>query len=149
MKPIILRTDNQRKRVIDEINRLPVNPVYQVVISKYEEKRTINQNALMWMWTGIIGGYVGESKEECHRRHKRDYLKPIYTRDDPEFAETVETVRGVYLSGMKEQARLIMERIVDLISTTTATKKQLAEFMDEIEAEARNLNINLPQPGDL
>ena len=143
----MLRTDRNRKDLMEEILRLEANKVWSVAIEEYQPQRTINQNSLMWKWETVIGNELGETKDEIHFRHKRDYLKPIYERDDPEFAETVEAVRAVHREGSPELARTLMDKIVRLISTTTAKKAQLSEFMDEIKGEARYLNITLPQPG--
>ncbi len=100
------------------------------------------------MWEGVIGKDLGESKDEVHRRHKESFLLPILERDDAGFAVMMETVRDLYRKGQQAQARQAHRVIVDLSSTTRLNVEQMTEFLNEIEQEARGLNIRLPYPDD-
>lgn len=46
-KKFVVKTDSIRARVIDFVARLPIDPLYEVVI-KLADKRTLDQNAKMW-----------------------------------------------------------------------------------------------------
>lgn len=45
---VIIRTEQHRRRVLSEIALLPLEPVAQVEISLYKEKRNTEQNRRMW-----------------------------------------------------------------------------------------------------
>ena len=143
---IIISSTAIKNRVIAIINALPLEPMQEVIIHNYKKDRSVEQNRLYWQWLTIIGNELGESKEEIHERYKDKFLVNIYERDNPEYAEMVQSLRNVWLSGMKQEAIDLRKRIVALTSTTTATVHQMSEYMTSIERDAANLAIMLPQP---
>jgi hypothetical protein len=145
----VLRTEQDRNRLREIVEGLTLDPPQEVEIREFKANRSVAQHRLLWVWNTVMGAELGESKEEIHERNKERFLVPIYERDDLEFAEMIEAVREVYRAGMKDRAQMLFKRIVKLTSTTTANVKQMTEYLDEIEKDARNLNIQLPHPEDL
>lgn len=145
---IILHTPEHCTRAMLIIKELPLLPVMEVIIREHKKDRSADQNALYWKWLSIIGNELGESKEAVHERYKDAYLVQIYERDDPDYAEMINSLRTVWKQGMKTEAVQLRKRIVALTSTTTATVKQMSEYMTEIERHAATLAIQLPHPED-
>jgi len=145
---IIIRDTSLKERASEIINLIPFAPLHELVIRPHHQDRTVAQNSLMWMWHTIIGASLGETKDAVHLRYKGKFLVPIYERDDPDYAETIETVRKVYRMGGKVEARALYDAIVKLTSTTTATTAQFTEYLKDIEHDAAGIGIVLPRPED-
>lgn len=146
MRSFILRSPEIQARAAEYMRSRPIcqdKPV-EVVFRDYAASRSAQQNALMWRWLTIIGNELGESKDAVHELYKDRYLVSIYERDNPEYAEMVQALRAVWQQGMKKEALDLRKRIVALTSTTTATVKQMSEYMNEIERDAVQLGIRLP-----
>jgi hypothetical protein len=47
---------------------------YEIKISKYREKRSIDQNSLYWLWLTCISEETGNDKEDLHSYFKERYL---------------------------------------------------------------------------
>jgi hypothetical protein len=145
---VIIASEEHRHRAMEILKSLPLDPVHEVDFREFKKNRTLEQNALMWKWFTIIGNELGEPKEDVAERYKDKFLVNIYERDDPDYAEMVQALREVWRHGMKSEALNLRKRIVALTSTTTATVKQLSEYMTNIEHDAASLAISLPHPED-
>lgn len=141
---IILKTEELKRRACTIIEALPLDPLHEVVIREKQKNRSIEANALMWKWLTVISADLGMSKDELHEVYKDRWMVSIYERDDPEFAEMIQSLRNIWTQGMKTEAVNLRKRIVALTSTTTATVKQLNEYLKNIEHEAASLGIRLP-----
>lgn len=141
---IILTGEDQRHHAIELIALLPLVPVCEVVIREHVRDRSASQNALYWKWLTVIGNELGESKEDVAERYKDGFLVQIYERDNPEYAEMIQSLRSIWSQGMKTEAVSLRKKIVALTSTTTATVKQMTEYMQSIEHHAASLGIRLP-----
>ena len=145
--PII--SEEHRNRVLEIIKALPLDPYHDVLIKEHGKDRTLDQNALYWKWLTIIGAELGETKEDLHEQYKDRFLVPIYERDNPEYAEMIQALRAVWKHGMKGEAVSLRKKIVALTSTTTATVRQMSEYLQDVELSAATLAIRLPHPDDI
>lgn len=145
---IAIASEELRNRVIEIVKALPLEIVHEIVIQEYKKDRSKEQNALYWKWLTVIGNDLGESKEEVHERYKGMFLVHIYERDCPDYADMIQSLRTVYKQGMHSEALALKARIVELTSTSTATVKQMTEYLDSIEHHAASLAIRLPQSED-
>lgn len=144
----IIKTEEIRMRALVAIESLPLEQVHEVLIRPYHKDRSAAQNSLYWKWMTIIGADLGESKDEVHENFKDKWLVSLYERDDPDYAEMIQSLRSVWQQGMKKEALDLRKRIVALTSTTTATVAQMSEYMQEIENFAVTLGIKLPCPDE-
>lgn len=138
----------QRSHAIELLRAIPLDIVHTVEIRQYKKDRSASQNSMYWQWLTIIGNELGESKETLHERYKDDFLVQIYERDNPEYAEMIQSLRGVWKAEMKNEAVALRKQIVALTSTTTATTVQMSEYMTSIERKVAELGIMLPHPED-
>lgn len=144
---LIINSNEIKSRALYIINNLDIDKPKEVLIHEYKADRSASQNSLMWKWLTIIGSELGESKDDVHERYKGKFLVHIYERDDIEYAETISSLRKLYLQDKAVGADLF-KKVVKLTSTTRANVKQMTEYLNDIELDARSLNINLPHPED-
>lgn len=145
---VILTSEEYKTRVMLMIESLPLEPIHEIIIREHKRNRSLEQSALMWQWLTVIGNELGESKESVHERMKDKFLVNIYERDNEEYAEMIQSLRAVWQSGMQKEAIDLRKKIVALTSTTTATVKQMTEYLHCIELMAAELAIKLPFPED-
>jgi hypothetical protein len=102
------------------IDKLPEGKKYEVSISLQREKRSINQNALYWLWVACICEDTGNSKQTVHRELGMKYLP--------------------HISGKLG---------VEPISTTSLDTLKMKNYLDEVCLwGAEYLGIILPNPED-
>ena len=145
---ILLLSEEHRNRVLTIIKALPLTPTLEIIIQEHGKNRSLDSNALYWSWMTIIGNELGEPKEEVHERYKDKFLVNIYDRDNPEYAEMIQSLRNVWKHGMQDEAINLRKKIVALTSTTTATVKEMTEYLECIDRDAASLAIMLPHPDE-
>ena len=99
------------------------NGRYIVTITKEKEPRSIEQNALMWLWFTCIERETGTPKQDVHDYYcKRFMRKTILWNDHNE---------------------IIVE------GTSRLTKERMTEFLNQVQADAASeFGIRLPLPED-
>lgn len=99
------------------------NGSYTITVKRTTEKRTVSQNALMWMWFTCIERMTGTPKQDVH-----DYYVAKFLRRTVSYGDKVYTVVG-------ETKRLNTE--------------QMTEFLNKVQADAQTeLGITLPTQQD-
>lgn len=146
---IILISAEHKYRAMRVIEALPMDVLHEVVIREHKKDRSKDQNSLYWKWLTVIGNELGESKEAVHEDMKGMFLCNIYERDNPDYAEMLQTLRAVYREGMRDESLSLHKKIIALTSTTTATVSQMSEYMACIEHHAASLAIRLPFPEEV
>lgn len=137
---IIVSTEQHKARACMIINSLPLDEPHEVVIRPHKRNRSAEQNAYMWLVETIMGAELGLTKEGMHDVHKREFLVPIFIRDDQDYAEMFFSIEQT-----PEPQRSILKReVVKLTSTTKANVAQMREFIDSILQQAGELGIRLP-----
>lgn len=99
------------------------NGVYDVVIKKRTEQRSISQNALLWLWMKCIERETGTPKDDCYFYYCKKFLTKMI---------------------------IIGQRMEYVYETSSQLDtKKMSEFLDKIQADAlMELGINLPNPQD-
>jgi len=119
-----------------------------IIIKKHSRDLSAEQRALYWMWMGVIGAEIGNTKEEQHQVFKERFLIGIYIRDTvghPGFAEMAASIKALKYDRPNEY-HSIRAQVLRLVSITDASVENMTEYLNEIQAEARSLNIKLPMP---
>ena len=99
------------------------NGSYNLILKRVNEKRTINQNDLMWMWFRCIENDTGTDKNDIYMYYCKKFLCKII--------RVGEKVEKVYETS-------------SMLNTA-----QMSEFMKKIQADAASeLGITLPIPED-
>ena len=99
------------------------NGSYNLTLKRVNEKRTVNQNDLMWMWFRCIENDTGTDKNDIYMYYCKKFLCKVI--------RVGEKVEKVYETS-------------SMLNTA-----QMSEFMKKIQADAASeLGITLPIPED-
>lgn len=120
----IIKNNQVLENCINAVRGIKFEDNMQVEIKPYIAKRSVDANALYWLWISVIAEYTGYTKDEMHDVLRARYL-PIKSRE----------VDGITL--------------IELTSTTILNTKQFNDYMREIEAFAVENDIRLPYPEEL
>lgn len=108
--------------------------------------KSARQNRLYWKWMTEIEQATGNDREYMHRYFKNKYLSGIYMRDNGEYAKTVASVNRLKEFGMEYDYRRLRDYVIKSTSITTATMKQMAEYMTLIKHDVITHGIVLTDP---
>ena len=102
---------------------LLANGKYTITIKRANEKRSIPQNDLMWMWLTCIERETGTPKEDVYMYYCKKFL--------------MKTIQ-------------IGERLEHIYNTSSKlNQEQMSEFLTKIQIDAlTELGITLPKPED-
>lgn len=99
------------------------NGRYRVTIERYTEPRTLNQNALMWLWFTCIEQETGTDKLDVHDYYCNRFLR-----------------RTAFINGRE---------LVISGKTSSLNTLQMTDFLNKIKADAAaEFGITLPLPAD-
>jgi hypothetical protein len=128
---------------------LNLHGALEVVVSTEGQGRSIKQHRLYWLWVTQIGNHLGLLKDEVHDMLKRRFAIPIFTRDDPDYAEMILAVKEIRKQGWEVQAESLAKKITKLTSTTDFKVDQMREYLKDIEHYAAEVGCALTFPEDL
>lgn len=118
-------TKPQDKRaVMAYLDRLPEGKTYNVTIVRHRERRTMDQNRLLWLWVNCISDETGQDKDDLHEYFKQKFL-----------GVDTKTLWGV--------------QVCKPVSTASLDTLQFTQYLERIRAfAAAELGIELPDPQD-
>ena len=90
--------------------------VVEIRIRKWRKKRSLDQNALYWVWLQVIAKDLGYDTEELHTSFK-----------------------SMFLTDRSKKIPLVR-------STTVLSVLEFSQYLEKVEREANELGIKLPQP---
>ena len=124
-RPIILRDEAIRERVLVVIAALNIETLWQVTIQPHKRSRSLEQNNTYHWWIGIIAQETGNSHDAVHEFCKDEFLPPVF----------------VELGGKTKEIRR---------STTTLKVDEMSAYMEAVHAWAVSvLGIVLPLPEEM
>ena len=125
-KVVTMKKDGERLTFDQELPyvfSLLSNGSYTITIKKANQKRSIPQNDLMWMWLTCIERETGTPKDDVYMYYCKRYLMKTIQIGDKQ------------------------ERIYNTSSKLSAA--EMTEFLNHIQADAATeLGIRLPLPED-
>lgn len=117
-------TAADKDTVREYLDKMPEGKRYDVSIVLHREKRTVDQNRLMWLWLACISAETGTDKDDLHRFFKQKYL-----------GFDTKTIMG--------------KKVYEERSTTALDTAQFKQYLDRIQIFANaELGIILPNPED-
>ena len=120
-----INSDFDKLAIKNYIDKLPENKRYTIEITQKRENRTLDQNALYWLWLTCIEQETGNSKEDIHYYCKDNFLP-------------------------KKEMQIAGEVVYIPESTTKKDTKQFSDYMNKVQVfAASELGIILPDPQDL
>lgn len=106
------------------VDKLPEGKRFDVSVKVHREKRTVDQNRLLFLWIGCVSHETGYFKDEVHEIFKKKFL-------------------GI------EVFEIWGERVERLRSTANLDTKQFSDYLDRIQQFASTeMGIILPNPKD-
>jgi hypothetical protein len=127
MAKTVLMTKNEGRLTFDVelpyVFSLLANGKYTITIKRANEKRSIPQNDLMWMWLTCIERETGTPKDDVYMYYCKKFL--------------MKTIQ-------------IGERLEHIYNTSSKlNQEQMSEFLTKIQIDAlTELGITLPKPED-
>ena len=112
-----LINDKILSNLIEYLKTLPFDK-YEVVVR--EKKRSLNQNALYWVYVDYISKHTGYTKDELHYAFKRTFLGEEIKKD------------------------IFGKPYIVAKSTTGLKKGEFKEFMDKVQIYAVQQGVVLP-----
>ena len=127
MAKTVIMTKNEGRLTFDVelpyVFSMLANGKYTITIKRANEKRSIPQNDLMWMWLTCIERETGTPKDDVYMYYCKKFLM-----------KTIQV-------GSK------MERIYN--TSSKLNMEQMTEFLNKIQVDAATeLGITLPKPED-
>lgn len=101
----------------------------RVEIKRYVKKRSLDQNALYWMWLGKI------AKQLNHPTYDQNYLH-----------DALRHRAGLYVTRRIKNQAGQTEDVACLRSSTSLSRQEFSEYLLGIEQWAADLGILLPIP---
>ena len=89
---------------------------YEITVKKWRKKRSLDQNALYWVWLQIIAKELGYDTEELHSSFK-----------------------SMFLTDRSKKIPLVR-------STTVLNTLEFINYLKAVERQASELGITLPRP---
>lgn len=122
-------------------------------IKEYKTKRSLNANAYAWVLIGKIADVVGNTKEEVYREYiKNKGIYRVITIDEKAASTFIKVWQEQGLGWLCETSTTKIVGLVDVIAyygTSSYNSKQMANFIDYIVQEAKDLNIETLPPSEI
>ena len=113
-----------KQAVLAYLDKLVEGKAYDVTIVRHKERRTVDQNRLLWFWINCISDETGQDKNDLHEYFKQKFL-----------GFNTRTMFGV--------------QVYKSVSTSSLDTKQFTQYLEHIRAFASTeLGIKLPNPED-
>ena len=99
------------------------NGRYTVTVSREKEPRSLDQNALMWLWFTCIERETGMPRQDIHDYYCKRFLRKVIHWNDHD------------------------EVVVE--GTSRQTKERMTTFLNQVQSDAETeFGIRLPNPED-
>ena len=133
----VIRSDSDRQGFIRFVGTVQTPMTFRW---RKGEDRSIDQNALQWMWAGEAASQTGESADQVQRRWKYLHGCPILCADDAEFLAFCQAA----LSGLNHEQRIEAMKFVDV--TRNMSVPQMSKYLDAVYDECTKNGIQLTLP---
>ncbi len=120
-----IHNEYTRQKAIEQLQSLDLKKVYICTLKKENNKRTIDQNSLYWLWLTCIEQEIGQDKNDLHLLFKQMFLP------------RKEVIIGLQIYHIET-------------STKDLNTFEFKQYLDKIQIfTASELGITLPDPEDL
>lgn len=122
-------------------------------IKEHKPKRSLNANAYSWVLIGKIADVIGSTKEEVYKEYiKNKGIYRIITIDEKAAPTFIKVWEDRGLGWLCERSETKIAGLVDVIAyygTSSYNTKQMANFIDYIVQEAKELDIETLTPDEI
>lgn len=125
----------------------------QFEIKEHKEKRSLTANSYCWVLIGKIAEVVGNTKEEVYREFiKNKGIYRVITIDEKASATFIKVWQQQGLGWVCETSETKIAGLVDIVAyygTSSYNTRQMANFIDYVVQEAKELNIEVLPPDEI
>lgn len=150
---VTIQLSSQKELFTDEFADLKNNEIIDIEISKHRNKRSLNANSYAWTLIGKIAEVVGNTKEEVYKDYIRNKgVFRIITINEKALNTFTKVWQERGLGWICETSKTDIPEFIDVIAyygTSSYNTKQMANFIDYLVQEAKNLNIETLPPHEL
>ena len=122
-------------------------------IKEHKQKRSLNANAYCWVLIGKIADAIGSTKEEVYITYITNKgIYRIITIDKKAATTFMKVWSDKGLGWICETSESNNEDFIDVVAyygTSSYNTKQMANFIDYVVEEAKNLDIDTITPAEL
>lgn len=122
-------------------------------IQEHKAKRSLNANSYCWVLIGKIAEVVGNTKEEVYREYiKNKGIYQVLTMNNKAIPTFIKLWNDKGLGWICETSETNITGLTDVIAyygTSSYNTKQMANFIDYIVQEAKDLEIETLPPNEL
>lgn len=122
-------------------------------ITEHKQKRSLNANAYCWVLIGKIADVLGITKEEVYREYIKDKgIYRIITMNDEAVNTFIITWTKQGLGWICEVSNNNIKGLTDVVAyygTSSYNTKQMANFIDYVVYEAKQLGIETKTPEEI
>ena len=142
----MLIDDSSNTAVKQILNELDENEIYYAEISKPKRKRTLDQNAYLWVLCQRISEKIGATKEEVYRGFikAKGQFNMLCTQDkDVEDFTSAWSHLGIGWFCETDVSKLDgCTNVFAYKGTSIYTTAEMAQVLNEVIEECKNLNIS-------
>ena len=150
---VIIQLDNQEDLLCEEFNKLQQEEHLEIEIKKHSEKRSLNANSYCWVLIQKIADKLGNTKEEVYREYiKNKGIYRIVTISKEAVPTFIKLWQDKGLGWICETSETKIAGLIDVIAyygTSSYNSKQMANFIDYVVEEAKQLDIEVLTPREL
>ena len=153
-----------KQAVVAYLDRLPEGKAYDVTVVRHRERRSVDQNRLLWLWIQCISDETGQDKDDLHEYFKQKFLgfdtKTLWgtTLYCPVSISALDSLRSLSISnasgpsprrssGSSFRTRRTSIGINLSISTTTKSKSQNMQNLSNYIPD--EIKFNLPKASEI
>lgn len=127
--------DQQHKQAREYLEKL-IEKGVRVDITEKKGRRSLDQNALYWLWLTCVSEETGYTKEDLHLMYRAKYLQ----RDETYITKIIYTELWEKVKIRINQFEIFkgLDEIINIISysTTEIDTKQFTDYMESIRDHA-------------
>jgi len=145
----IIRDDRIKQNAISYIKELDYNPIKEIKITPFKNRRSLAQNKLLWKWLEILGKEKGYTKDEMHIECKIKYfgareIVALFRTADKLFFEMLFKEKGKIIDEKEEGLLTKFKILIPEGSTSDLSIIEMVNYLDLVEMQAMKDNILLP-----
>lgn len=142
------------KSAVAQLEGLKDNEELSVTVKKFSKKRSLSQNAYLWVLLDQIGAKVNRSKEDVYKEYIKDYgvfeILPL-KNDAVERFKTNWSKNGLgwVCEDLGESKLKGFTKIVAYYGSSTYTSDEMRRLIDAVVTDCNDLGINTMTLSDI
>ena len=149
---LVIQLSSQYDILTEDFNELQKEEKLDITIEKHKEKRSLNANNYAWILMQKIADKIGSTKEEVYRKYiKEKGIFRTITIDNQAASTFIHLWNSNGLGWLCEVLNK-GNTTTDLIAyygSSSYSKNQMANFIDYIVEEAKELGIETLPPNEI